>query len=258
MIDQPYRMILTLKDKGQTLTTLVKGALLVGRSDAESNHIPDLDLKPLGAWNAGVSRRHLVMNPFDETTFFIKDLGSANGTRINGGLLKAGMVYSLHSGDLLTVGTLHLIVVFNPATTAEIEALKNGSTGILLGHVYDTSGNSVGGGQGEVENEPNTTIVQRSGSLREDLLEAVARANHLTPDEREAVTLLKQIVTHQDLSEDVTFYIARDAIRNPYWRSNRRIAVLQAASTYGYIRRDHPELVQEQQRLNQQRTGRAD
>src|SRR5690606_19019129 len=125
---------------------------------------------------------------------------------------------------------------------------KDNSTGTLLSHAsegYDASRNGFGSTQGEIEDDPNTTLVHRSGSLRQDLLEAAAKANHLTPDEREAADLLNQIVTHQKLSEDITFYIARDAIRSPYWRSNRRIAVLQAASTYGYIRRDHPELAQE-------------
>ncbi len=248
MIDQPYRLTLTPRDNGPSMTTLVKGAVLVGRSDHDSNHVPDLDLKPLGAWNAGVSRRHLVMNPFDETTFFIKDLGSANGTRINGGLLKAGMVYSLHSGDLLTVGTLHLTITFSPVSATEMETSENDQVeGGLLRHSAE--------GFDTTQEDPNTTIVRRSRGMSETLLEVASSAtaeSHLTPDERAAVDLLRQIVSPEELSEDITFYIARDAVRNPYWRRSHRIAVLQAASTYGYIRRDHPELVQEQQRLNRQ------
>ena len=252
MIDQSYRLTLTPKDNGPSMTTLVKGAVLVGRSDHDSSYVPDLDLKPLGAWNAGVSRRHLVMNPFDETTFFVKDLGSANGTRVNGGLLKVGMVYSLHSGDLLTVGTLHLTITFSPLTTAEIMRPESDQGSGLLKHASE--------GSDAAWEDPNTTIVRRSHGISQKLLEAASSAtaeSHLTPDERAAVELLRQIVSSQELSEDISFYIARDAVRNPYWRRSRRIAVLQAASTYGYIRRDHPELVQEQQRL-QKRHSQVD
>jgi hypothetical protein len=274
MIDRPYRLSLRATQLGQTITVLVKGAQLVGRSDADTNYAPDIDLKSFGAWNAGVSRRHLVMNPFEDDAFFVKDLGSANGTRINGELLKSGMVYSLHSGDELRVGTLNLVVMFWPATTDEIEAYEHPTvefgqnTGSISNQErIDAVEQRFAHQLTDESVDRNATIYQRR-TLRivEELLQEKEKADArgreaeddricMTPDERDAVALLREFVHTSELGENILFYIARDAVHNPYWRVNRRIAVLQSAADYGYIAKDNPELVQEEHRRNKMRSG---
>jgi hypothetical protein len=269
MIDRPYRLTLNAPEVGKNLTLLVKGAQLVGRSDVDTNHMPDVDLKSLGAWNAGVSRRHLVMNPFEDDIFFVKDLGSANGTRINGELLKSGMVYSLHSGDSLTVGTLNMVVTFMPATTTEIEDYQNAAAEL---EVSNFAADRAAAGYLSDEGLDRSATVYRRSTLRilehlpaEDPTDpAIDRGqcdednrSCLTPDERDAINMLKEFVHTRELGENTLFYIARDAVHNPYWRVNRRIAVLQAAAQYGYVSKDNAELAQEERRMNQMRHGRG-
>jgi hypothetical protein len=212
-----------------------------------------------------------MMNPFDDETFFVKDLGSANGTCINGELLKSGMVHSLHSGDALTIGTLHMIVTFMPATTADIKAYEHTLAGTekrdsVMEHTYASQ---LPGGDAD----RNATLYRRStlhilehlssddqgdtdpGLLPSGDSPAGSTWNSLTPDERNAVTMLREIVHAQELGEDILFYIARDAVHNPYWRVNQRIAVLQVAASYGYVEKENAELIHEQRRMNRIRFG---
>ena len=62
--------------KGQDEFTL-------GRSTKGQTIIPDIDLSPYNAYEAGVSRLHANINVLNSKVT-IHDLGSANGTRLNG------------------------------------------------------------------------------------------------------------------------------------------------------------------------------
>ncbi len=95
----PYRLRITLgpqagQKAGQAAAQLVelsKNEVIVGRgldSDVIINH-PE------------ASRRHVRLT-YQEKQYFIEDLGSANGTYINGTQL-AGRT-ALHSGDHITLG----------------------------------------------------------------------------------------------------------------------------------------------------------
>src|SRR5690349_13120345 len=57
----------------------------------------------------GVSRRHLRLSP-TETSLFIVDLNSTNGTRKNGRSIQPNIPYPLHHGDILELGDLTLVV----------------------------------------------------------------------------------------------------------------------------------------------------
>ncbi len=67
--------------------------------------------------HASVSRQHLELSEA-KSGVLLKDLGSSNGTRRNGQLLKVGV---LHDGDLLTVGAVAFDVLLPLATDGDLK-----------------------------------------------------------------------------------------------------------------------------------------
>lgn len=85
--------------------------LIVGRADPARGGIPDIDLTAFGAEQRGVSRQHLKMH-YAEGQLTITDLGSANGTRLNGEKLQANQGYPVKDGDEILLGQLAVRVNF--------------------------------------------------------------------------------------------------------------------------------------------------
>lgn len=83
--------------------------LLIGRADLNKGITPEVDLGPDGGFDAGVSRRHAVLHQRDGSVL-VEDLGSANGTFVNGRKLAPQAEVALRSGDELMCGTLILKV----------------------------------------------------------------------------------------------------------------------------------------------------
>jgi pSer/pThr/pTyr-binding forkhead associated (FHA) protein len=90
---------------------------LVGRSEytlgrvAEGQPIlPDVDLSPYEAYALGVSRLHAALKLLNQRIFVV-DLGSSNGTRVNGQKIVSNVDYPLNHGDTLTLGKLKLEVL---------------------------------------------------------------------------------------------------------------------------------------------------
>lgn len=89
----------------------VSETLLFGRSDKNYKVYPDVDLgKHLGQ-KLGVSRKHALMIARDNRVT-IEDMGSSNGTYINGQQLQVRRPYRIHEGDILQLGNLKLQVHF--------------------------------------------------------------------------------------------------------------------------------------------------
>ncbi len=82
---------------------------VLGRSDDNSDFVPDIDLAQFGARELGVSRRHAAFVRFQGATHVI-DLGSVNGTFLNGKRLISEMPYPVISGNIIRVGTLELVI----------------------------------------------------------------------------------------------------------------------------------------------------
>ncbi len=70
-----------------------------------------VDLAPFGAIQLGVSRRHAVIHR-EEDGYYITDLNSTNGTRINGRRLLPNAPCRLSSGDVIRLGRLNLLVLY--------------------------------------------------------------------------------------------------------------------------------------------------
>ncbi len=87
-----------------------KFELTFGRSTKGQTILPDIDLNPYDAYESGVSRLHANIKCNQHQTT-IKDLGSANGTRLNGKKINPHEKHTLHHGDILTLGKLKIQIL---------------------------------------------------------------------------------------------------------------------------------------------------
>jgi hypothetical protein len=82
--------------------------LVIGRNNPEdATDVVDIDLTPFGAQDKGVSRKHASIDARKEPPTIL-DLGSANGTYINGVKLEPNKPEPIESGDELRLG--HLVM----------------------------------------------------------------------------------------------------------------------------------------------------
>ena len=72
---------------------------LVGRRSDAKKIFPEIDLS-----DPGVSHRHLKLLRQPDGSFAALELGSANGTTLNGVALKPGLITPVAAGDELLVG----------------------------------------------------------------------------------------------------------------------------------------------------------
>ncbi|PJF33407.1 MAG: hypothetical protein CUN57_02270, partial [Phototrophicales bacterium] len=98
---------LKCKIDNQFATIPITEKIVVGRT--QDNEVVDFDLTPYDAYHYGVSRRHAVMTLVDDF-LYIEDLGSTNGTRINGFQLASKQRYRLRDGDEIEFARLRMII----------------------------------------------------------------------------------------------------------------------------------------------------
>ncbi len=80
--------------------------------ESQSQSPPDVDLNPYGGREKGVSRRHATLR-VDGKQLLLMDLGSANGTKLNGEALRAQEPVRLLDGDEIRLGKLSVHVYFS-------------------------------------------------------------------------------------------------------------------------------------------------
>lgn len=106
-----WKILFKIGDQKKTLP--LKTRITVGRaveSDASADEI-NFDLTPFGAYHFGVSRHHAVMI-LSEGALYLEDLGSTNGTRINGFQLTANQRYRLRHTDEVEFARLRTNIEF--------------------------------------------------------------------------------------------------------------------------------------------------
>jgi pSer/pThr/pTyr-binding forkhead associated (FHA) protein len=96
------RIVVTFNDKVLREVPLAGNPVRIGRDPACGIHLDNL----------GVSRIHAAILPHEQLGFLLEDLGSRNGTRLNGSPLGKRTV--LVGGDLIGVGRHVLIFRADP------------------------------------------------------------------------------------------------------------------------------------------------
>ena len=82
----------------------------IGRLDAAHGIFPDLDLSPDGGLEGGVSRHHCKIHQRG-STYLVEDVGSANGTFLDGQRLTPYLPHVLKDGDELQLGRIKLQII---------------------------------------------------------------------------------------------------------------------------------------------------
>ena len=113
--DLPGRpLVLRIRNVLEPLTLAPGREIWFGRADDQSGLLPDFDLSPFEATRKGVSRMHAALScgANGTTIFRLTDLGSSNGTYLNGQRLIAHQPYDLQDGDEICLGKMVLHVYF--------------------------------------------------------------------------------------------------------------------------------------------------
>jgi CheY-like chemotaxis protein len=125
-------------------------SFIIGRGDPSINHVPEIDLTDYDGQGRGVSRKHVSITAKDNRVT-LTDLGSANGTFINGERIAANAEHRLRHGDLLGLGQFNLQVNFivkpsqdeqtrlNAAEVDAISTIANGETLLVVDENMDVA-----------------------------------------------------------------------------------------------------------------------
>jgi predicted component of type VI protein secretion system len=109
--EQHAGAVLQFFPSSQCVSVALETPLILGRKgNADLEEI--LDLSVFDAYQQGVSRHHCLLQR-EGAYLTVIDLGSANGTCLNGKRLPAYQKYIVAHGDHLLLGRLHLMISFN-------------------------------------------------------------------------------------------------------------------------------------------------
>lgn len=98
-------VVFHIRDAADPVSIQVKDRIIIGRSDSNSSRQPDVDLTTHGGLEKGVSRVHASVERNEDVLTLI-DLGSSNGTFLNGQRLAPDNPRVLRDGDEVRFGRL--------------------------------------------------------------------------------------------------------------------------------------------------------
>ncbi len=101
---------LHIVDSGQIIHLADRKEFTLGRTVEGQPILPDVDLSPFDAFTLGVSRLHAALRIINGE-LVLTDLGSSNGTRVNGQKIVPHVDYPLNHGDIITLGKLKIQVL---------------------------------------------------------------------------------------------------------------------------------------------------
>jgi pSer/pThr/pTyr-binding forkhead associated (FHA) protein len=103
---------LHLIESGMILHLNGQNEFTLGRVADGQPILPDVDLSPYEAYAQGVSRLHAALK-LNNQRVFITDLGSSNGTRVNGQKIMPNVDYPLNHGDVIALGKFKIQVLIS-------------------------------------------------------------------------------------------------------------------------------------------------
>jgi FHA domain/zinc-ribbon domain len=105
-----------------------KPETVFGRRDPATGAMPDVDLTPFAGYRMGVSRRHAIIRQTEaENRLDLVDLGSSNGTFLNGVRVAQDHPQRLRDGDEIRLGQMVLRIYFQPPAQADASAGEQSS-----------------------------------------------------------------------------------------------------------------------------------
>ena len=102
---------LIIGQAGHRVSVPLNKEILLGRLDPVNDSYLDVDLIEYGGLEQGVSRRHARI-ACQQDEIVIEDLGSVNGSSVNGEQLRPYLAHALKNGDVLQLGKMSIKVVF--------------------------------------------------------------------------------------------------------------------------------------------------
>ncbi len=103
-------IVLYLIEAKQTLQLVGRKEYTLGRVAEGQPILPDVDLSPFDAYSQGVSRLHAALK-INKNRVAIMDLGSSNGTRVNGQKIVPHVDYPINHNDQIALGKLRIQVL---------------------------------------------------------------------------------------------------------------------------------------------------
>jgi pSer/pThr/pTyr-binding forkhead associated (FHA) protein len=113
-------------DSREAINIPVKENIVLGRPDPVTGLRPDIDLTPLAGYRLGVSRRHAEIHWYQDNTLRLYDLGSSNGTFLNGERLEVNKAYTLYNGDEIRLGQLGMYIYYEIQAERTIIPIRAG------------------------------------------------------------------------------------------------------------------------------------
>ena len=107
VISDSESMTLQILDGGQLLPLADRNEFTMGRVSDGQTIMPDIDLTPYQAYECGVSRLHAVLKR-SRGKVTIMDLGSSNGTYVDGVRLMPENELLLSHGSIVSLGKLKI------------------------------------------------------------------------------------------------------------------------------------------------------
>ncbi len=114
-------MVLRLEIEGAPTPIILhpKEETSIGRRDPATGTLPDVDLTTYAGYRLGVSRKHAIIR-MKEKQLEVYDLGSSNGTSVNGVRLMPHQPHPLRDGDEVTLGKMNIRVLFQSRTRRKL------------------------------------------------------------------------------------------------------------------------------------------
>jgi hypothetical protein len=104
---EPIALHLKINDQQREFEIPLEKPIYLGRLDPAIDVLPEIDLTSNNIEEQGVSRRHArILRKGNQV--FVEDLGSSNGTFINGERIVPYLPKPIYDGDILQLGNLEI------------------------------------------------------------------------------------------------------------------------------------------------------
>src|SRR5262249_15855955 len=107
----PDAVVMCFENVLEPLIVYISQQAILGRRTGDETIQPRIDLTPYEAYSKGISRVHAVIRR-TEQGLFLEDLGSSNGSWLNGRKLSPHVQVRLTSRDRIRLGNLSLDILF--------------------------------------------------------------------------------------------------------------------------------------------------